>query len=135
MDRDFDETVVVCIEPMKGFHSPQLVDAAPVKGGDDHYSLCNLRPFLLYLLTVMMISLFECCVVLGPFRLIMSALLLAIKRIMSKQAAVTWRTACSWEFAKKAILSHRLWFEFTQRSLSNFTSLKHTKTRLVDSGQ
>lgn len=87
MDRDFDETVVVCIEPMKGFHSPPLVDAAPVKGGDDHYSLCNLRPFLLYLLTVMMISLFECCVVLGPFRLIMS-LLLAIKRIMSKQAAV-----------------------------------------------
>ena len=72
MDRDFDETVVVCIKPMKGFHSPQLVDAAPVKGGDDHYSLCNLRPFLLYLLTVMMISLFECCVVLGPFRLIMS---------------------------------------------------------------
>jgi len=57
---------------MKYFHSPQLVDAAPVKGEDDHYSLCNPRPFSIYLLAVMMISLFECCVVLGPFRLIMS---------------------------------------------------------------
>ena len=59
---------------MKHFHSPQQVDAAPAKGEDDHYSLCNPRPFSTYLLTVivMMISLFERCVVPGPFRLIMS---------------------------------------------------------------
>ena len=59
---------------MKHLYSQQLVDAAPVKGEDDHYSLCNPRPFSTYLLTVivMMISLFECCVVPGPFQLIMS---------------------------------------------------------------